>query len=128
MRLTKVLLTWPLRINIASAFMFETPEFRNRLRETINRYATANAMRFTEDFAEDFLLALAQVNEAPLMLTERRLPPGQRRGISQALESATTLLAEARVVARAGRRTAISPQDIIEAYGRKYCQIWPFCR
>lgn len=108
--------------------MFDTEQFRQSLmREAAQAVREQNIDTYDERII-DLLQFLATANEEHLLLLESRRPQFQRRGMTEAIKSASTLLSEAAAIARAAERRRIMVNDLRESYKARFCQVWPFCR
>jgi hypothetical protein len=110
--------------------MFETEGFKNELTRGVARGTEISGLLEYETRIVDYLQRLASENESPLMEREVRMHKvaSERRGVPDALNSATELTKEASKYAAADRRTLLRMSDIEAAYRAKFCQFWPFCK
>jgi AICAR transformylase/IMP cyclohydrolase PurH len=107
--------------------MFETDNFKNQLRAAISAEAVRNGLTYDAAIVE-YLQKLASENEKDLMERELRKSVGDRRGIQDALRSATELAAEAARNATMQKSNNLSLANIQDAYRAKFCRVWPFCK
>jgi hypothetical protein len=109
-------------------FMFETEDFRTRLRDIISTEAARGGLERYETAAVDLLREFAIQNERELMETENRKMASERRGVEDALRSARELAQLASRYAAAERRTVLKSVDIEQARQERFCRVWPFCK
>jgi hypothetical protein len=108
--------------------MFETEVFKKQLTDVIAREVGGTGLTEYETAVIDFLQRLASENENILMEREVRKVASERRGMSDALDSARNLTREASRYAAAEKRPVLKVSDIEAAYRAKFCQFWPFCK
>ena len=108
--------------------MFETEEFKENLRSTISREAGRGGLDYYQTGIIDYLQNLATGNEQELMESEFRKSASERRGIPDALSSATELARTAAQIAVAEGKSTLEIDDVRKAYAQKFCRVWPFCK
>jgi hypothetical protein len=110
--------------------MFETPDFRQQLKDAVGQAASRADVITYDPAIIDFLQSLAAGNEEELMDVEARQPEESRKGVTHALRSASDLISDAaETYRRTGRhRTHLTVADVANAYRAKFCNFWPFCK
>jgi|ERR1051326_2019573 hypothetical protein len=108
--------------------MFETEGFKEELAKAVSSEAGQSGLAQYETRIVEYLQSLASANESVLMESEMKKAVGRRRGVPDALISARELVREASRRTQAEKREILQLSDVQEAYKKKFCQIWPFCK
>jgi hypothetical protein len=108
--------------------MFETEEFKEELERVLISAARRRGLSHYAPYAALFLQRLATQNETILLEAEERKAVWQRRGQTDALNSARELAKFAATLAVRERHDTLTFEDVRAALEAKYCQVWPFCR
>ena len=108
--------------------MFETDDFKNKLREVVVQEARESHLAHYEREIIDTLQQRASANERDLMERELRKTASERRGMRDALNSAAILARNACAHATAEKRDTLTAADVEAVYKAKFCQFWPFCK
>ena len=101
--------------------MFETPEFRQYLRD---EFYKAGGYSTEETTIISYLQNLAVENERDPSFVRR--PEDQ--AIVFALQSARELISQALVYKRQRGDDLLTLGDIQKAYQALFCSVWPFCK
>ena len=117
-----------IHVHDSIAHMFETEDFARRIRAAFSQEARRNGMDEYETAIIKYLQRLAMENEKILMEQEVKKAAGQRRGVSDAVQSVVVLAKAASEYAFSDERTTVRLDDIQSAYRAKFCQVWPFCK
>lgn len=108
--------------------MFETDQFKDRLKDIISNEAATNQLKEYEVAVVEFLFSRARDNEATLMRAELTKSAALRRGMTDAIQSARVLAKAASALARSESRTVLTAGDMEKAFQAHFCRVWPFCR
>jgi hypothetical protein len=108
--------------------MFETLEFRNGIEERVQVAVDQFGLIGFEPRVVDTMQQWAVDNELDLKLLEDQRPPDQRRGVVEALQSASQLSNAAAAFAVARQSAELQVRDLTQAHQAQFCRVWPFCR